>query len=140
MLVRINNPLVYALNQSAKLPHYIVMVLDKDLIEVAVKEHDDCGFKGMLDDFTNWLIKNINISLETQKSDIYSKCPGALATSAEPRIIWVTALFHPPSTSKKQIFAVVNKFNDVLEKLVRNDKYSHLLEMDTVNEFAYFDV
>ena len=73
VLARINNAIVYALNNDEKLPRYIMLIPDKDLIEVAVKEHHDCGLKGMLGYFLDWLLKNININIETCKQDLYSK-------------------------------------------------------------------
>ena len=95
VLASINNAILYALNHDQRLLRYILMMLDTDLIKVAVQEHNDCGLKRMLDEFSHWLHKNINSNIETRKNDIQGKKPGAIATSAESRIVWVTALHRP---------------------------------------------
>ena len=75
-----------------------------------------------------WFLININRNIELRKNDLIKKHPGAVSTSAEPRLIWVTMLKRPATSHAKQIFALTSKFNKILEEVVAGDKRSHILK------------
>ena len=80
---------------------------------------------------------------EHQKRRLKRKKPGTLASSAEPRFIWVPAIRRPynPRCEKHDIYKLTGKANEVLGELVaKNSKFSHILYVDGINEIPYFDL
>ena len=113
------------------------MVLDKDVIEFV--NHADYGAREILKKCCDWIQSNIVKQIETRKEDIRGKRPEALSSRAEPRIIWITALPRPQNSANGHVFSLITKFNDILDDLVYNNKYTHFLELTSVNEYIHFD-
>ena len=141
---RYYNALIELMNgKEMKLPKYIIMIVEKDLIEDVMKMISDYGFKKLFRVALDWVMSEIGKALATRKEDLRSKCGGALSTSAEPRIIWVSTIRHPYNIMEevKPIYKLVRKANEVLEDLVRKyDKYSHMMYIDSLDEHKFFDV
>ena len=66
-LARINNALVNELNDINRchLPRYIIILLDRDIIEFA--EHFDDGVSDIIKVGVNWLLRSITVNIETQR-------------------------------------------------------------------------
>ena len=89
-----------------------------------------------------WLFKSIEKILSNRKEDLRSKKAGSLSMSAEPRIIWCTALRRPHNLNESVVptFKLIRKFNDVLKDEVRrNDKYNHIMYLESLDEYGHFD-
>ena len=67
--------MVEAFNRRYHLPRYIIMVLDKDLIEgINFYEHGESMVIGRM---VNWISREIGQALEARSEDLYGKKPGA---------------------------------------------------------------
>ena len=140
---RISNSLIELLNSKEfKLPKYILIIPDKDLIEGVLSQFCDYGFKKVFRASIKWLMNDINKTLSIRKEALRSKRGGALSTSAEPRLIWISIIKRPINIHDdvKAVYKLVRKANEVLEDVVRKfDKYSHFIQIDTLNEHKFFD-
>ena len=91
-LARIVNVVVKGLNEDLAtryyLPRYVIIMLDKDLINnIGLFDY---GESRSIEDTLKWLLININRVFELRKTDLLAKKVGAVSSSAEPRLIWVT--------------------------------------------------
>ena len=139
---RIVNLLIEGLNNKLKLPKYILIIPEKDFLAGMVPRLFDHGVKSLMKDGLEWMMKNMLRLLDTRKEDIRNKRPGALSTSAEPRLIWVTTMFRPKDVhpSVKEALKLVRKGNECLEELVKTyDRYNHILYVENIDEYKYFD-
>ena len=90
---RISNSLIELLNWNEfRLPKYIIVIPDKDLIEGAMDQIWDYGFKKVFRSLVDWVMSDINKMLSIRKEDFCNKRGGALSTAAEPRIIWTSII------------------------------------------------
>ena len=69
------NSLIEALNLSAKLPRYVIIVLDADLIKSALP--CDFGIKVKLSKIANYLMSEINKLMETRRENLKTVRAGA---------------------------------------------------------------
>ena len=137
---RIYNSFVEGLNNNEKLPKYILIILDKDMIE-AIKNLD-FGIKLSMERAVCWLIEHLDQAIYWRKGDIHSKKPGALTGAGEPRLIFTSVLQCPRNTEcrKHKVFRLVRKVNAVLESVIlKHSRYCHMMYLESVNEFIHYD-
>ena len=131
-IARILNSFIEALNTESHLPAYVFIFPDKDI----VKSIGFCKFRvrEIMKQNITWLHKNITKLLVRCREDLKDKRIGAAAPD-HTRLIWVKMLPRPWTDNKhlKKIWTLCQKFNDELEELVNLDKYSHIIEVRTVN-------
>ena len=138
VLARINNALVEAMNKEIKLPRYILIIPDKDILEDA--KFDNYKVIELMEQIVRYLANEMYGNIETRKEDLYCKKAGSLLP-AEPRIVWVKMLVRPfIQNAKKYVFPYTKRFNEVLNDLVRRKKHSHILEVNMPQNTAMFDV
>ena len=91
-LARQLNPLIEALNERPKLPKYILLVPDRDIIN----ETKAYGFGAsyVLGSAVYFLIRQMEMLLSRRKVDLQDKKPGAIA-SQDTKFIWVRMLKRP---------------------------------------------
>ena len=126
--VRIFNQLVSLMNEKERLPKYILLLPDKDILSYV--NHKNFGIGQITLDLMNWLCKEIELALDLRREDIRYKRPGALWSSSEPRLVWVKMLTRPIISNdpkKDFIFAQRTKFNEILEEMVLKYKHSHIM-------------
>ena len=127
---QMTNALAMGLNDQMRPPHlprYVLIMMDKDFIENI--NIFDYGAAQAFKDMMKWLLINLNNLIETRKSDLVSKCPRVVSTSPEPRLIWVQMIRRPDTSAKKEVFALTRKFNNIPEKVISKDKWSHILKI-----------
>ena len=116
-LARIQNAIAEAFNCRTHLPRYILMILDKDLIEAV--SYFDYGETRVLGDTTNWIAKELEHSIESRIEDLLSKKPGAVHNNT--RIIWVKMIprkgIQDISSHERKILAAKPKFNAALNSV-----------------------
>ena len=137
-LARVINSFVEKLNDNLDyhLPRYLVVMLDKDLIEAA--KVYDYGVSRTLEDTLKWLLININQCIELRKSDLTKKRMGTVSSKSEPRILWV-AMVPRPVSANKQTFSLTRKFNNILEEVISGDKRSHIMKIHIDHDNGFFD-
>ena len=121
---RIVNSLIDAHNEKTnkfRLPKYILIIPDKDIIESALSRITGFSIKSIMRESTEYITKEFTKIIVRRKDDLKSKRGGVIASSAEPRLIWVTIIKRPFNThpSKHQVYKMVGKANDVMEEMVR---------------------
>ena len=85
-IARVVNNLVNALNEHDRLPKFILVMLDKDLLMDL-----DVFLPTVIADMkqtTNWLVRQIDMIIRRKKAELLDKKPGAVYTG-DPRVIFV---------------------------------------------------
>ena len=108
-------PFVEALNARHKLPKYILIAPDKDMIQKFL----DKGFGRSLvmGACLNYIINKLDMYIQRRRTDLADKCPGATAPEDFPLFIWVRMLKWPYilGDTATSIFSLRPKFNSILE-------------------------
>ena len=123
MLARIRNCFAVALN-SAKdglFPHYILVVLDDDLISYLDCKVAD-GVASLFGIWIDWLVKEINDMIKTWLSQIPLKSKKIL-----PFVYWVTAPIHSYFSKQRNNLRI--KFNLSLESVVHQQENMRVIKM-----------
>ena len=131
---RIFNEIVTGLNERTRLPRYILMILDKEILEVA--DHNNFGVHRIIGELIEWLTRNIDKIIDLRREDIWLKRPGAIVSSGEPRIIWTKMLVRPiiQDPTKGFLFAQCRKLNEALDNIVPKYKHGHIMEIQVSPE------
>ena len=127
---RIFNQLVGILNEKERLPKYILMFPDKDLLWYV--NHKNFGVGKIATDLLYWLCDEIEKALSLRKEDVRGKRPGALWSSSEPRIVWVKMLTRPFidfDPKRDFVFAQCTKFNEIVDEMAMKFKHSHVMQV-----------
>ena len=127
-LARVLNNLVADMNDKQynyHLPRYVLIVLDKDLVQNIGTY--DFGVSRIIEDMVKWLLININLVIEVRKEDVIKKRARALSSSLEPHLIWVQ-MVKRPVIQGNPTYALVRKFNTILEETIAGDRRSYILK------------
>ena len=139
MLARLINTITEGLNEEVKLPRYIIIVTDRDVLDYL--HFDDFGIVELLDDILNYTANEIITNVETRKEDLRSKRACALYSSGEPRYIWVKMITRPIiKNAGKYVFPHTQRYNEALERMVLKKKYSHILEPNVPENRSMFEL
>ena len=84
-IARVINSLTEAFNSRRRLPHFLVIVLDKDIIEDADPFMMDWL---RLQKLINWLMRQIDVLVKRCRLEITEKCPGAIFAT-DPKVIYI---------------------------------------------------
>ena len=97
---RIYNSFIDGLNSNPKLPKYELMIIDADII--IGSNHLDYGIMHIIKEQLDWLFSKINKAIHRRQEDLKAKRGGAVSSSFEPRLIWVSMIQCPTGTTLKQ--------------------------------------
>ena len=138
VIARITNSLIEALNDTIYLPKYVIIIIDKDLVQD--EENKGFGAKKAIEDHLFWVVKQISRALLTRREDLKQKCPGAV-TADLTRVVWIKMLTRPITrdASLKRIWKLRPKFNDALDNILGIEKYMHVINVPRMDETKYFD-
>ena len=139
VMAKLLNAAAEGLNQKEKLPKYVLLVLDGDLIKNL--NFFAFGMTEMFEKAIDWLVKNLMKMFDRRRDDLKSRRPGAVSLATEPRYLWVAMITRPIIEAKevKDIYAARGKFNHALENTLAEYKYNHIMYLDHVTEHKYFD-
>ena len=115
-------------DKERKLPKYIIILPDKDIIEAAQQSGFRC--KVLFHYMINWLVRNIDEETQDRKEKLKKKRLGAVLCESDPKIIWVKMVVRPfiKNAEKSYIFAQCNTFNAILEAELSNFRSMHLIK------------
>ena len=137
-LATVFNRLVKELNTKPYyLPHYLVIVLNKDLIQSA--ELFNYGVSRTIEDTLKWFLVNVNSVIETRKEDLSKKRAGAVSTTTEPRLVLVNMIKCPENSMNKKVYSLATKFNRILQEVIAGNKCSHYLPIEIKQNNTNFD-
>ena len=126
-LARILNSFTEALNTKPRLPKYVIIVPEKDLI----RDINFFGF-GASDVFSAaiiWLATEMETKVRRRTMQLLEKKPGALSIDT-PKFIWVKVLKRPYNSLQEfnHIMALRNRFNNALESTLAATKSSIIMD------------
>ena len=136
---RMINTLIHVINKRQKLPKYLIVIPDKDVVnDVDVFEEDS---HIIIQELTRWLVRQIDMIVRRKKLELLQIKPGAL-TGYTPKIIYVHMLRQAGAYSEEsKIFGVCSlraKFNDALNNAVsKSDQY--ILTINSCNTYDHYD-
>ena len=111
------DPLVEVLNTYHRLPKYLVVVPDVDLLKCMSWES---GISIMLSAALHYIVKQYDIFLRRRNTALMERRHGAVMPDQYPKIIWVR-MPKRPHPNNKGIFSLSRKFNSILEERLLDD-------------------
>ena len=112
VMARIVNSFISALNENTKLPKFLVVIPDDEVIRML--NYTGYGVKVMLGKCIHWMMGQIDKEIDDRKEALALHRPGAL-TPGEPKVLWVKALERP----RRDRFELVrDKWNATLEQTI----------------------
>ena len=124
------------MNKKYKLPKYIVIMPDHDIINFVDLQDEEGALQGSKA-VLKYLIKEINKYVDARFKDLYRKRSGA-DRKGKPRIIWVKMIERPTAhTSIAQ--RIRQSYNECLDDLLLAEGHTYMLELNLLNEERYFD-
>ena len=139
LIARIINALTEALNTEKKLPKYLVVIIDKDIIDgVDVFEH---GANKVVQDLVEWVTRQINILIRRRRLEMVDRKPRSMLPGT-PQIIFVRMLHcqkpNKPGSKLEKTFALRAKINDALNEAARKLE-QFILTIKPCNTMDHFD-
>ena len=139
-IAHILNSFIEALNMGRWLPRFLIVIIDKDIIEDV--DMYDYGATKELYENVKWLIRQIDILIQRKKAEILNVRPGALY-STDPKLILVTMIHRPlqfPTGSQMgKVVTLRAKFNNSLNEVAAEYDYS-ILSIDSCDSECHFDL
>ena len=116
-LYRSYNAVVEGFNQNVRMPRYVIMILDCDIII-----HTDFfsyGVKPIFEAEMQWLMRNLDRAISTRREELKEKCAGAVGHDA--KVIWIAMIPRPyikghPIRFFNNTVNLRLKFNDVVKE------------------------
>lgn len=136
---RILNAVLDALNTEERLPRFLILALDMDII--ADFKILDAGFKKGISAVINFRMQQIEISIRRKKSQIGDKKLGAIGMEADPMVIYIDMIqrqgkFDNPRLNK--ILELRYQFNLVLHEAAARLK-QHIMSIRSCSAPDHFD-
>ena len=137
---RLVNSLVEALNERDRLPKFIIVMIDRDLImNIDVFQNDAVK---VLRDVTQWVVHQMNILVRRRKAELLEKKPGAVYTG-DPSIIFMKMICRidkfTPRSKLDLVYGLRAKFNDALNAGAARIE-QHMLTLNSCNTSSHFDI
>ena len=133
------NSFIHGLNMRERLPRFLVIILDKDLIlDVNIYDY---GATRAIKENLKWLCKQIDIFVKCKRLEITNIKPGTVC-STDPKIVLVCMLkrplVFPRNCSMEQALSVRNRFNQALNK-VADDFGLNVLSVESCDSPRFFN-
>ena len=140
MIGRVLNSFIEALNEGRRLPRFLIVMLDKEIIEDI--NVFDYGASSEIIDNVNWLVRQIDIAIQRRKTATLAVKPGALY-STDPKVIFTTMIKRPlhfPTKSRmEKVVSLRTKFNNAINDAAYDRQHS-ILSVDVCDSEAHFDL
>ena len=134
------NALMEAANTCKRLPRFLVIMMDTDLLADFELHHDSRVDK----DFTwvlTWFTKQVQILIKRKRLALTEKKPGVVF-GEHPVVIYVKTLrrpiYYPPSSKIGKICSVRARFNEALNDAVAQIGH-HIMNITNCSELEHFD-
>ena len=132
-LLRVNNAFIEGINRREHLPKYIIMVLDRDLIDMI--NRFDFGISTQLERCVKWLAIQMERTLSARREQLTAMKAGVV-TQEQTKFIWVE-MFDRPATDPGT--KIRNKFNKAINDLARQRNFHHILVLESIKENKHFE-
>ena len=132
---RILNSFTEGLNKIHRLPKYVLVLSDKDILDgLQYNKNLSSNIEYQL----SWLVQNISKLITRRCDDLKDKRPGALTTSFEPMVVWVKCINRPDrATNDDQYIKAANMskvFNHILEETICCENYMYILDIESLDD------
>ena len=135
VLLWTGSALIDTLNKRAKLPKYIILLIDRDLINMI--RSFDCGITRELERSAAWLATQIQCNIDTRTEQLWHK--RVVSVTLHPtKIIWVE-MFDCPFNKKDPAIAIRNKLNKGINQVAQHFQNSHVMVIELVDKNKHFD-
>ena len=137
-IARIINSLIDALNERRRLPRFLLVILDHDIIDDADPFKVDLQFMQRV---INWLLKQIDLLIKRRRLEITEKRPGTIFTS-DPKVIFAKMIrrveYYPPKSRLEKVCMMRGKFNEVLNDAAakRNHHIMNIMRCTSTDHFV----
>ena len=124
-VAKVLNSLMEGLNSTPKLPKYIFVVPDSDVIEDTA--YYDFGVMLLLEEQLDWLFAQMEKYVTRRRDNLKEKrADSILMSTHEPRFIWIAMIDRPFTTDYKlkRILDLKNRFNELHHSHVEHEKYT----------------
>ena len=140
VVTRVVNSMIEVINRTKRLPRFLIVMLDKDLIS-EIDIFSKYAIKTLKEN-VNWLAKQIGIYLRRKRIDILTKKPGATFVE-DSTVIFIRMMRRPDlnlrrGSTKDEIFALRAKFNDTLNEAAARNGF-HILTVTACNSYAHYN-
>ena len=92
------------LNEKQRLPKFLVIVLDKDLI--ACTKAFGSGATYIIGSSLHYIIKQVDQLIDRCKLDLFDKKPGALFEEY-PQVVWVRIMKRPAGIDRREFTKIL---------------------------------
>ena len=137
-LIRINNALIEAFNCREQLPAYILIILDRDFIDMI--NRFDFGIMAQLEHCVNWLATQVTHHLKARREQLWNVKPGAVAQE-NTKIVWVEMFDRPINNNgtSDPAIKIRNKFNRGLNEVAGRHKFHHVMVLESLKVTRHFE-
>ena len=132
-LLHINNAFIEALNRRDRLPRYILLILDRDLIDMV--NRFDFGITEQLEKCVKWLATQLEWSITARKEQMWNIKLGAIPLK-DTKIIWLE-MFDRPVTDNAM--TIRNKFNRGLNEVAKQRNNNYIMVIDSLKDPKHFE-
>ena len=136
---RILGSVTTAMNKRHRLPRFLLVIIDKDVIEdINIFQSDAVA---ALRDSINWLTRQIHIAIKRKRLELMERKPGTIY-GQDPSIIYVRMIRRIDlnlrrNSVKDEQFALCAKFNDALNNAVARLN-QHIMTIASCNTSSHF--
>ena len=140
-MTRMINSLLQAVKERKRLPKYLIIIMDRDIIHDLSDVLDPIAHL-VLAEITRWFVRQIDSIMRRKRLDFLEKKPGAFTGFLSTKVIYVRMLRRIGSFNSGSKTAGVMelrpKFNDVLnDELAKLNQY--ILTINSCNTYDHFD-
>ena len=132
-LLRANNAFIEALNRRGRLPRYILIIFDRDLIDMI--NRFDFGITEQLDRCIRWFATQMEHSLAARREQIWNVHPGGISVH-DTKMIWVEMF---DRLVVDQAITIRNKFNKGINELAQQRHNSHVMFIESFKNNKHFE-
>ena len=123
VLTCIFNPLAKALNELNKLPCFVAIAANRDILDYVMSY--EAGVSRPSGAAINWLANQIILAVNSKKDFLQRVKPGAIS-SYEPKVIWIKAIKHLAHEEQ------VTKFNKMMDEMLIAKSGHYVIDINTV--------
>ena len=134
------NSFMQGLNSSTKLPKYVIIIPDRDLIQGSKKI--EYGIICFTEEQLRWLFAQVTKAVIRRHDDLKSKRTGSLVSTYEPRIVWVNMIDRPISSNlyDKKVNGLHKCFNNIMGTFIKKERYMYNLKPELPSTHSMFTV
>ena len=139
ILMRVRNSIAEAFNRRYHMPRYIVIMLDKDVVESL--NYFDPGETKLLGQVMDWISKEVQHCMEARCEDLYRTKAGAAYPGT--KVVWVKMIPRKGKSTnytnqELNILDSRQKFNNILDDIAERKKQNHVMNIISLED-AHFD-